>query len=403
MMSKESIKYSLNNLWKRKGRSFLTIFSILVGIATIFIFLSFGLGLYLYVQSFLSESTADKLLISPKGVGADSFLDSSRALTKEDLRVIERTPGVFEAEGYIYKIAEVKQGTDLRYTFLIGYNPESGLFEEFSGVGIIKGRNLMQNEQGSVVLGYNFMLDNKILPKKLDLNDRIMINGKNLRVVGFYDSMGNPQDDSQIYVTLGEIDRIYPDSKNDFGMIIARVDISNMEQITENIEKNLRKSRNMEKGKEDFYVASFQDLIKTYSSALNIIIGFIILIALISVFVSAINTANTMITSVLERRREIGVIKSIGARNSEIFKIFLFESSFLGFIAGCLGVLLGFIFVIVTGQILTNLGWGFLQPAYPWYLFLGCILFAVLTGAISGVLPAINASRVNPVDSLRYE
>jgi putative ABC transport system permease protein len=303
----------------------------------------------------------------------------------------------------VYKISEIQQGQTIKYTFLMGYDPEKSILEEFLGVGIAKGRSLSGNEQGNVVLGYNFMFDNKILPRGLDLNDRIIINERNLRVIGFYESIGNPQDDAVIYVNLDYIDRIYPGSGNNFGMVVARVDVENMDLIIENIEKNLRKSRDVEKGKEDFYVASFQDLLENYSSALNAIIGFVILIALISVFVSIINTANTMITSVLERTKEIGLMKSIGAKNSEIFNIFLFESSFLGFFAGVIGVLLGFILTSIGSFALTELGWSFLKPLYSFELFLGCILFATITGAISGVWPAINAAKTNPVDALRYE
>ena len=110
-----------------------------------------------------------------------------------------------------------------------------------------------------------------------------------------------------------------------------------------------------------------------------------------------------MVTSVLERYKEIGVLKAVGARNSEIFKIFLFESSFLGFIAGCIGVLIGFLFAYAGATLLESLGYGFLTPSYSPYIFIGCILFATITGAISGVFPAINASKTNTVDALRYE
>jgi len=127
------------------------------------------------------------------------------------------------------------------------------------------------------------------------------------------------------------------------------------------------------------------------------------LIAFISVIVSAVNTANTMITSVLERFKEIGVLKSIGARNSEIFKIFLFESGFLGFVAGTIGVLAGWAATDFGAVILDDLGYGFLSPHYSWHLFGGLILFATLTGAVSGMIPAWRASRINAVDALRYE
>ena len=144
-------------------------------------------------------------------------------------------------------------------------------------------------------------------------------------------------------------------------------------------------------------------MMEMYKTILNIVVGFVLLIALISVLVSGVNTANTMITSVLERKKEIGIMKSIGSRNSNILGIFLFESSFLGFIAGVIGCGIGWLASFVGGKILENLGYGFLQPAFPPILFIGCIVFATLTGAISGAIPAYKASKVNPVDALRYE
>ena len=96
-------------------------------------------------------------------------------------------------------------------------------------------------------------------------------------------------------------------------------------------------------------------------------------------------------------------MKSIGAKNSEIFGIFLFESAFLGFVAGVIGVFFGWMFSFIGGRILDNFGYGFLSPAFPNVLFLGCVLFAVLTGAISGIIPAVQAMKINPVEALRYE
>lgn len=402
IISRENMKYSLKNLQKQKGRSALTIFSILIGITTIFIFLSFGLGLYNYTNSFISGSSANKITISPKGMG-NIGLDDTFALTDDDLRAVKQTSGVYEAQGMAYKVVEMKRGSQKKYVFLAGMEPDKNLMEELSSMEIYKGRRLTKSDQSSVVLGYNYMIDNKIFEKGLDINDRVEINNKTFRVVGFYDSIGNPQDDANAYLNTEAYEDLYPEEDLTYNMIISSVDVNNIPLAVENIEKSLRRTRDVEKGQEDFYVASFEDMLASFSSALNTIVGFIMLIAFISIIVSSINTANTMITSVLERYKEIGVIKSIGARNSEIFKIFLFESSFLGLVAGVIGVLVGFIFVLITSAILNNLGWGFLQPAYPWYLFAGCIAFSILTGAISGVVPAMNASKINPVDALRYE
>jgi putative ABC transport system permease protein len=395
------MKYSMKNLVHRKTRSFLTILSIFAGITTIFIFISFGWGLYDYVGELSSSSSADKIIIQSKGMGSPGT-NTAFKLEDKDLEAIQKTSGVYDATGVYAKSVEITQGKIKRYSFLISMDPQKPLMLEFLNVKISEGRMLEGEEIGKVVLGANFKQEDKIMPKKYNLNDNIELQGQKVKIIGFLAPIGNPQDDSQVYVTNEYFKRLYSNNES-YGMIIAKVDTTKIELVIENVEKNLRKARNLDKGKEDFFVQSFDEMIKTFSSALNIVIGFVVLIALISVLVSAVNTSNTMITSVLERVREIGVMKSIGARNSEIFNIFLFESGVLGFIAGSLGVLAGIAFTHVAHLILDFYGWSFLTPHYSISLYVGCILFATLTGAISGVIPAAHAAKTNPVEALRYE
>jgi len=400
MINGESILYSLRNLKQRKGRSFLTLFSILIGIATIFIFISFGWGLYNYADELSSSSSADKILILPASAGGMG-MDATLKLTEDDLKAVESASGVYEASPIYFLGGEAKFKDEQKYTFLISYDPQSDLIMDVFGIDVVAGRALIKGDHKNVVLGYNYLIDNTIFKKGLEVNDVLEINDIKMKVVGFFEPIGNPQDDSQMYITNDYFEELFPNET--YAEIVARVDVTNIDQVVENVEKKLRKERGLEEGKEDFFVQSFNDMLESFSSVLNIIIGFVILIALISVLVSAINTANTMITSVLERYKEIGVLKAIGARNSNIFGIFLFESSFLGFVAGILGVLLGWGFASLAGALLSNLGWGFLSPYFSKELFIGCILFATLTGAISGVIPAIKASKINIVDALRYE
>jgi len=402
IFNKESVKYSLNNIKKSKVRSILTVLSIFVGITTIFIFVSFGWGLYDYIDEFTSSSSADKLLIMPKGTGAPG-LDNTFKLLDDDIRVIENTPGVYEASGVYMAVGEIVQDSSRKYVFVTSYDPDLPMIMELSDIDVIEGRALRSSDSGKVTLGYNYLVKNKIFPKNYALNSKINVQGQELRIVGFYESVGNPQDDSNIYVTNDFMTELYSDRDLSYGMIIARVDKENIDDVADNVQKKLRQSRDLDPGKEDFTVQSYSELLDSFSIVLNIIIGFILLIAFISVVVSAINTANTMITSVLERFKEIGVLKSIGARNSEVFKIFLFESGFLGFVAGSIGVLVGWLATDVAADILDNLGYGFLSPHYSWGLFIGLILFATFTGAISGLIPAWRASKINAVDALRYE
>jgi len=401
MLDKENVNYSLRNLKQRKGRSFLTVFSILIGIATIFIFISYGWGLYAYTDSLASSSSADKVLVMAKGMGGATGGDSSFALTKDDLDAIEKASGVYEASGVYMQSVEISKSNELKYAYMMAYDPKKPLILDLFQAEPEKGRFLRSGDTG-VVLGYGYYVDEKIFPRAYEINEIIELNGNKLRIIGFMESVGNPADDANIYMTNDKFEDLFPE-KESYAQIIARVDTDNMARTIDNIERNLRKERDLEKGKEDFFVQSFEEMLESYAGAINIIIGFVILIALISVLVSGINTANTMITSVLERYKEIGVLKAIGARNSRIFTIFLFESAFLGFVAGVLGTAIGFGLSWAGGRILLSQGLGFLQPYFAWQLFAGCIAFAVLTGAISGVIPAFNASKTNTVDALRYE
>ena len=112
---------------------------------------------------------------------------------------------------------------------------------------------------------------------------------------------------------------------------------------------------------------------------------------------------NTMYTAVLERTKEIGIMKAIGAKNKSILFIFIFESGLLGIIGGGLGVMSGYIIAKIGGMIAAASGYSMLQPSFPIYLTLGCLLFAFFVGAGSGFFPAVQASKLKPVDSLRYE
>jgi putative ABC transport system permease protein len=402
VISNEIAKYSLRNVKMRKVRSFLTILSIFVGISAIFIFVSFGLGLYVYVNEFASEGSADKLIIQPRG-GVVPGLDDTFKLTEDDVKAIDRVAGVFEVTGSSFAVAEVQKNTEKKFVFISSYDPKLPLIFELSNMGLELGRDLDSRETGKAILGYNFLLDDKIFSRGLVLNDNLEIQGEKTKVVGYLGAIGNPQDDSNVYVTQDYYDELYPERAGSFGWIVARIDTENIDKIIGDVEKALRKERGLDEGKEDFFVQSFEELLASFSGALNIIIGFVILIALISVIVSAVNTANTMITSVLERTKEIGIIKAVGARNSELLKIFLFESATLGFVAGVIGVTVGFMITSVAKSILDSLGFGFLSPFYSWELFVGCVLFATGTGAISGVIPAIRASKINTVEALRYE
>ena len=179
-------------------------------------------------------------------------------------------------------------------------------------------------------------------------------------------------------------------------------DEKQIDQVKENIEKLLRKERDVKKGEENFQVESAQNLINTLNSTLAAVNIFVVIIASISLLVGGIGIMNTMYTSVLERTKEIGIMKAIGARNSRIFKLFFIESGFLGMVGGIIGVILGLIFAYGSAFLgRLALGVDLIQARVPLFWIIFALLLSFGLGTLFGVIPAINASKLQPVDALR--
>ena len=278
------------------------------------------------------------------------------------------------------------------------------MFEEMMTVGIIKGRNLKKGDKLKVVLGYNYQFANKIFSKPIKLGDKVSFNGQDVEVVGFYEEIGNPADDSQTYFTDEGMLLLFPEIKDKFQWVYARTALGfEPSEVAERAEEKLRKYKGQKEGQEDFFITTFEQAIEAFTSILNVINAILLLIALISVVVASVNIMNTMYTAVLERTKEIGIMKAIGAKNFDILFIFLFESGILGLIGGALGIVLGYSVAKLGESIAAGAGYSLLQPAFPWELTVGCLLFAFFVGAFSGLLPAMQASKLRPVDALRYE
>jgi ABC-type antimicrobial peptide transport system permease subunit len=157
MIQKEIIKYAVENIWARKSRSFLTILSIFIGIATIFIFASFGYGLYDYVNTIAEESGLDKFMIQAQGMSAPGLDDSFR-LEEKDFKAVERTKGVKDVTAWYLKPAQVEKDKVLRYVYLAGILTGPGditMLEDMMGVDIYEGRALEKGGAGRVVRGEN--------------------------------------------------------------------------------------------------------------------------------------------------------------------------------------------------------------------------------------------------------
>jgi putative ABC transport system permease protein len=175
------------------------------------------------------------------------------------------------------------------------------------------------------------------------------------------------------------------------------------DKVAGDIKKYLRKSRGQKEGEEDFTVQTSEQLAESFSTVFTIVQVVLIGLASISLLVGGIGIMNTMFTSVLERTREIGVMKAIGARNSDIMKIFLIEAGLLCTIGGGIGIILGIGISKLIQYVAAQAGMGIIQAYFPWYLIVGALAFSFLVGTLSGIFPARRAAKLKPVDALRYE
>jgi len=405
-MIKELISLALNNIRRRQLRSWLSIIGICIGISAVVSLISLSQGLNDAISEQFTKIGTDKIIVNNGAAfGPPGALINK--LTSHDLNVIEKTRGVATATGVINRFVNVKfndKTTTLVMNGLSLKKDEYKLIEETRSLEIEDGRKFKQNDKNKVLIGYNLANQDSIFSKKLKLSDKIMINDKSLEVIGVVKKTGSPFEDTNVYLPLETAEEIL-DISDKYDIIFVRSEIGLIpSKVKEKIEDALRKDRKEKKGEEDFKVQTFESVINTFNSIFSIIQAVVLAIVSISLLVGSIGVMNTMYTAVLERTKEIGIMKAVGAKNIHVLIIFIVESSFLGLIGGVIGILIGFSLSKGAEFFSTYyLGSNLVRTSISYTLIIGVVLFSVILGCISGILPAYQASKLKPVDALRYE
>jgi len=131
-------------------------------------------------------------------------------------------------------------------------------------------------------------------------------------------------------------------------------------------------------------------------------------VGMIGITVASLGIVNTMVMSILERYREIGIMKAVGATDGDVQRVFLFEAGMIGLLGGLLGLALGWVVSFVINEVINALMARQAAPrmeyfCFPWWLCLGAIAFSILVSLIAGVYPTLRAARVDPVIALRHD
>ena len=409
-MIKDYFKVGIDNLFHRKLRSWLTMVGIFIGIAAVVGLISLGQGMKEAIGNVFLNIGADKLVVQAKsGLQFAGPPGSSAAsnLTTHDIDVIKRVNGVEQAGARLIKPAKLEFGNEVKFYFAASMPDDDDgreIITEVNRYETEAGRLLKRGDRFKAFVG-NSVANKGIFRKKIELGNSIKINDAEFEVVGVLKKSGNPQQDRVVIIPEDTMREVLNIDKKKVDVIAVKVQKGvDVNKVADDIEKAMRRDRDLEIGKEDFQINTPQQILETLDTILTMVEVVLIGIAAISLLVGGIGIANTMYTAVVERTKEIGIMKSIGAQNKDILLIFVIESGLLGLAGGAVGIAFGIgLSKLVEYLAFAFLGTSLVKAFFPWYLIVGSLVFSFLIGTISGFFPAKQAASLKPVDALRYE
>ncbi|MFH1786531.1 MAG: ABC transporter permease [archaeon] len=407
-----SVKLAANILLHSKLRSWLTIIGIVIGVAAVVAIVSIGEGMQQSIESRLGGLGADIITISPGGSRAmggfreahfdEGFQAASSGgnLTTRDIQVLRSISGVKFIEGTISGRAEIYYLGEKTTMSVTGVDP--AVWKYITTAELDSGRLLGPGDSNVVVVGYR--LAQSTFKQPLAVNRVLTIEGSPFKIVGI---LAEGTDDRSIIMPISAAETVLEDAVHGIynSITLKAEDESYVDQIIADADSKLMASRHVTERKKDYSITSakvMQENISAITSTMTIFLG---AIAAVSLIVGAVGIANTMFTSVLEKTKEIGIMKAIGAKNRDITVIFLLNAALVGVVGGVLGISLGAaisytlpsIGVRIMGQ------GGMLTTAIPLNLVAFAFGISISIGMIAGAVPAYRASKLKPVDALRYE
>jgi len=414
MRNSTYLKMGLNMLLHSKLRSWLTIIGIVIGIGSVVGILSLGDAMQEQVQSRLAEMDLTKITISPGYTKASSNMPGPGGpggggtttdveLTDDDIDALQGLEGVEYIAGQISGSEPVIYAAQNATLSITGVDPQ--VWKYMTTLETQSGRLLEPSDKYAAVIGSG--VASGVYDQDIGVNQVITINGKAVRVVGILAEEGEGGDKS-VYMPIDGAVNLLDDAEKDvFDSITVKAKSEDLvDGLMEDIADKLMISRHIiQDDDRDFSVTASKSMAESVTEMTSSMTLFLGAIAAVSLLVGAVGIANTMFTSVLEKTKEIGTMKAIGAKNRDILMIFLFNSAMVGLVGGILGVMLGAcvstLFPLLGMTMMGGGGSSGISLA-PDLMAFGLIL-AVGIGVASGVVPAYRASKLKPVDALRYE
>lgn len=410
-MITQTFKTSYKALLLNKTRSFLTMLGIIIGIMAVIILISAGTGAQSLIINQIKGVGSNLIFVVPGGSTNSKFAPPAQvqgvvitSLTEQDIKSLQNKELVPDIQ---YVSPEVRGQFSVSFGSQDQQTQVAGEDENYPKVRSINlsegdwfGKSAVDGFAQVAILGSKIKDD--LFGNQDPIGQVIKIKQLSFRVVGVSEPKGlgplGVDQDSQVIVPVTTAQKILL-GVNHYSLIQIQVaDESLIAQAQVEVADVLRSNHHItDPNKDDFTVRNQQDalsLLSTITDALTIFLG---AIAGISLVVGGIGIMNIMLVSVTERTREIGLRKAIGARRRDILLQFLFEAIILTTFGGIIGVILGY-----AGSIgIAHLGnW---DPQVPWYAVVLAVGVSALFGLGFGIYPANKASKLNPIEALRYE
>ncbi|MBD3209952.1 FtsX-like permease family protein [Candidatus Micrarchaeota archaeon] len=405
MNLKEMVDFTLNSLLHQKLRSFLTVLGIIVGISSVIILVGIVQGFKEDVLEQLEDFGPRTIIITPtnpEGGGASigpgsSFSPTTGKLWEKDFERVKKIPEIKSITQVIIGQTTMTYKDESISVSIFGI--EADVFDDAVPVEIEQGRFLQENDRNVAGLGADVA---EGFDEEVRTHSNVYLSEKRFKVVGVLKPTGNSfaPIDNVVFIPKDDARKLFNRSllENEISAIyLTLVEGSDVDAIGEEIEDILLASHRVTEEEKDFGVITPTFINERFSSILDLLTIFLGAIASISLIVGGIGISNTMFMSVMERRREIGTMKAVGASQETIRNLFLVESAIIGLTGGLMGLLIAVLAGLALDSLLE------LTFVFDPFVIAGAIVFSILIGIISGTFPAIDAAKVDPIVALRYE
>jgi putative ABC transport system permease protein len=401
----------LSSVWlglsTHKLRSFLTILGVVIGVGSVIVLMSIGQGSTKQILSNIENMGANLITIRP---GAFTFGGirggMSQTLTMEDSSAIsEQVANIVAVAPYYSSNLQLVAGSKNTNAQVTGSTPD---YLSINNLQVASGTFFTENDYQSgnkvVVLGSD--VAQTLFGTSDPIGQQMRMGTIIVRVVGVLQSKGTTfnSPDEGVFIPLTAMQQTIAQPRTAqggrivSGISLATTEGANTQDVINNITSLLRTRHQLRASADnDFSVMSTQEIAQTLTQTTGTLTLLLGAVAAISLLVGGIGVMNIMLVSVLERTREIGIRKALGAKNRDIWSQFLFEAALLTFTGGIIGVIVGGGISVLINNL------GLITTVVSFNIIILAVCVAVGIGLFFGFYPAWNASRLNPIEALRSE